>query len=374
MHILNIPILNVNTARSHSLLIVYPNQFGYHTDSYKYCEQLKENFNITYYCFDQSFERIDLPGINVVYMAFNTGKIMRLIHFFSHIINYTRNTKVDIIFTIQFKFCFLIGLFTKARIKILDYRTGDLSPNLIKQKLKNIFLWFDSLFFPNISVISEGLRDMLHLNKANTLILPLGGDVISTHTHSYDQMDLLYVGSFNLRNIHQTVEGVAQFIKRNKEYSSLISYTIVGFGCKIDENKIRQTIELNGLTEIVRLVRRKRYTDLSCYFDSCNIGISYVPKTPYYEYQPVTKTFEYVNSGLFTIATNTYENRKVINQINGVLCEDTPESFAGALEQVYRMRESLNETEIRSSLKSYQWDAIVRDVLKPYLQNLLKKS
>lgn len=355
------------------ILFIYPNQFGYHTDSYKYCEYLKDSFDIIYFCFDQGLERIYLPEINVVYMPFKIGKIKRLIHFYYHIINYTKKAEIDIIFTIQFKFCFLIGLFAKTKTKILDFRSGDLSTYTLYRNLKNIFLWLDSLFFPHITVISEGLRVLLHLHKTKTFILPLGGDILSTQSHSFERLDLLYVGSFNSRNIHETIEGIALFLAKHEEYSPLISYTIIGFGNDNDERKIKKTIDLWGLKEVVHFVGRKKYTELAAYFDACNIGISYVPKRPYYEYQPVTKTFEYTNSGLFTIATNTYENRKVINEQNGILCNDNPEEFSEALEHICRIKNKIDEIEIRSSLKNFRWVKIINSTLNPYLKGLLEK-
>lgn len=40
----------------------------------------------------------------------------------------------------------------------------------------------------------------------------------------------------------------------------------------------------------------------------------YVPITDYYEYQPPTKTFEYVLSGLLCLATATSSNKEVITE------------------------------------------------------------
>jgi hypothetical protein len=34
------------------LLIINKIQFGYHTDTFKYCQYLKDEFDITYICFD----------------------------------------------------------------------------------------------------------------------------------------------------------------------------------------------------------------------------------------------------------------------------------------------------------------------------------
>lgn len=354
------------------LLIVYPNQFGYHTDSFKYCENLRETFDISYFCFDQDLSKVDIDGINIFYNPYKINKIARLARFYNNIINYTNNSPVDILFVIQFKFCFILGLFARARIKIIDYRTGDLSPNLLIRHLKNRIMWFDSLFYTHLCAISEGLRDILNLRKTKTFILPIGGDTLSTEKHSYEEMDLLYVGSFNGRNIHDTITGFATFLEKYKESSLSISYTIVGFGKDDDVNKIKTAIDKLKLGKKITILDRVKYTDLNQYFDRCNIGVAYIPKKPYYEHQPATKTFEYINSGLFTIATSTFENSKIINAHNGVLCDDSPESFAHSIETVYHKRGKINENEIRDSLKQFRWDNLIHSIFRPYLINLLK--
>ena len=361
----------MSSDRKHKILIVYPNQFGYHTDSFKYCEYLRESFDIVYVCFDQGFERLSLPDVNVIYMPYNKGKVSRLINFYSFLIQLTRKEEFELLFTVQFKFCFILGLFARSRIKILDYRTGDLSNNAIIRYMKNRFMWFDSLFFNHLSSISEGLRDILNLNKAETLILPLGGDIFSGKIHSFKRLDLLYVGSLNGRNIDQTIAGFGQCLERNKSLISTLSYTIIGFGNNKDLRKIKRTIDKFNLAENITFIGRVKYSKLPEYFEKCNIGVAYIPKKPWYEFQPATKTFEYINSGLFTIATSTFENSKIINEQNGVLCDDTPESFAQAIEMISCRRDQINDFEIRQSAKDFLWENIINTILKPYLKNLL---
>jgi glycosyltransferase involved in cell wall biosynthesis len=329
---------------------------------------------LTYLCFDQGLERVGLAGVNVIYMPYNIGKIKRLIRFFSFLVRLSFIEKFDILFTIQFKFCFVIGLFARAEVKILDYRTGDLSANTFRRWLNNVFIRGDALFFRHISVISEGLRDILVLSKAKTHILPLGADVISNQTHSFDRIDLLYVGAFNSRNIHQTIEGVALFLYDNKELSSKVSYNIIGFGKAHDEDKLTKIIEKLGLNDTVHFIGRKRYTDLKPFFDSSNIGVTYVPITSYFEHQPVTKLFEYMLSGMAVIATNTYENRLIINSTNGVLINDSPEAFCNGLKSIYNQRNLYNSSEIRESVETHTWDKIVNTKLKPYLLGLLEST
>ena len=361
----------MNKSIRHKLLFVYHNQFGYHTDSYKYCEHLQYSFDIVYICFDQGFERLDLPQVSVFYMPYNTGKFKRLLNFYFFVISLTWKERIDVLFTIRFKYCFIIGLFAKARVKILDYRSGDLSSKTSRRTLYNILMRFDALFFPNISIISEGLRDILKLKKQHTLILPLGADVICDQLHSFDRLDLIYVGTLSLRNIDQTIEGIAFFLSIHKELSTLLSYTIIGFGNEQEEMEINSCIERTGLSDTVHFVGRKKYTDLSAYFDICNVGVSYVPITPYYQYQPVTKLFEYMLSGMPVIATGTHENKLIVNEVNGVIINDTPEDFCNGLMKIYNQRNSYNSTVIRKSVQTSTWENIVRTILKPYLLKFL---
>jgi glycosyltransferase involved in cell wall biosynthesis len=97
-----------------------------------------------------------------------------------------------------------------------------------------------------------------------------------------------------------------------------------------------------------------------------------VPITPYYDFQPVTKLYEYMLSGMPVIATNTHENRLVVNDDNGVLINDTPEDFCNGLAKICENRNSYNSLDIRKTVESYTWENIVNTILKPYLLKLLE--
>jgi len=104
-----------------------------------------------------------------------------------------------------------------------------------------------------------------------------------------------------------------------------------------------------------------------------NVGVSYVPITPYFDVQPPTKTFEYLLAGMPVIATRTKENEKVINEYNGVLIDDTPEDFRNGLALLYE-RISANKftsSRIIESSESYTWERIVRNNFKLYIESLL---
>lgn len=95
--------------------------------------------------------------------------------------------------------------------------------------------------------------------------------------------------------------------------------------------------------------------------------------TPYFEYQPATKTFEYLMAGLPVIATNTYENKVVVNKNNGYLINDNPQEFADAVSFLYNNFNCFDEESIRLSVKNFQWSKIVNR-LKSYIQNKLNEE
>lgn len=92
--------------------------------------------------------------------------------------------------------------------------------------------------------------------------------------------------------------------------------------------------------------------------------------TDYYDAQPPTKTFEYILSGLYTVATATTSNKELITTENGLLIHDSATEFANALSTIWHTHTKLNEQRIRQSLNLYSWKNIVNGILKPILIQL----
>ena len=64
------------------------------------------------------------------------------------------------------------------------------------------------------------------------------------------------------------------------------------------------------------------------------------------------------------------ESGVIVNQSNGVLIQDSPESFAEALEFVQSELNNISKLNIRSTLDKHTWENIVRFKLIPILNNL----
>ncbi|MFY0631399.1 MAG: glycosyltransferase [Flavobacteriaceae bacterium] len=348
------------------LLIINKAQFGYHIDTYYYCKFLSKDFDITYVCFDEKKEKITNKDINVVYCSYDYKYFMRVFSFFKLIIKSYFNFKPNVVFIKYFLGSVFTLLFIRRSKVILDIRTGNVSGSLKKRIRKDKILKIEASFFKNITVISKGLKERLKL-KYNTCIIPLGAIQISSREKDYKSMKLLYVGTFENRKIEVTVKAVAKFVK---EIDENISYQIVGFGSDKETQLIKQTIEQNQLADKVSLEGRIPVNQLKKYFDSNNIGIAYIPITDYYANQPPTKIFEYAMSGLINVATKTTINKTLINENNGVLCDDNIDALFEALKKVNNKLPSYKYNEITDSLKDYQWQNIIINQLNPLLKSI----
>jgi glycosyltransferase involved in cell wall biosynthesis len=171
--------------------------------------------------------------------------------------------------------------------------------------------------------------------------------------------------------MHETVFGFSKFIQNHPSEKLKIVYDIFGFGTAEEEALVKQAIVQTGLKETVVYHGRKTHQEIQEYYDTYNIGVTYVPKVDFFECQPPTKIFEYTNAGLYNIATSTFENKKLISQNNGVVCEDNVDSFAEALEEIYIKKESFSSQNIRKTLEEYSWENIVSKNLKKYFKDIL---
>ncbi len=354
------------------LLILNTKQFGYHIDTYYYCKYLKDNFEITYLCWDYGYKRTDVDGVKVKYIERKGGKITRYLRFqcaaMMEIVN-----GYDICFIKYYFGCALFRMLFPSQITVFDVRTGHTWDNQLKRVLMDMALKLESLCFNNITVISEGLVSKFHFPKHKVHILPLGADVISVRDKSFEDIRLLYVGTLKCRNIHDTVNGFEMFYSDFGD-SVTMSYTIVGCGVNGEDQELARLIAEKDLEDVVKLEGFVPHDELVPYFESQNIGVSYIPITPYFDCQPPTKTYEYILSGMPVIATKTTENAKVVCDGNGVLVSDTKNGFYEGMKAIYENRLEFRSTEIRSTCLEHTWQSIVKYNLKIYLDGLISSA
>lgn len=346
------------------LLIIDKHQLGTLTDVTKWCQYLCDDYNVTLLCFDAGFPKMDLDGIHVKYVNYQGSLMKRGIRYILHALWHILWFKGKVI-VVYFEHCDVFKRVFPFRKMLLDVRTLSISPDAKKREKTDNAINAACKRYDMVTVISEGVRKKIGDVGHKVNILPLGADCISCAPKDYSSLKLIYVGTFNGRDLDKTIKGVALFCKKHPEVS--LSYDIIGLGNHNELETYQSLSNSLNLNHLITFHGRIANHLLAPYLDKANIGISFVPITEYYNDQPPTKTFEYALSGLYTIATDTNANREIITTDNGILIEDTPQDFARALEVIYKNREMLNEERIRNSLNAYQWKNIVNKHLKTIL-------
>ncbi len=340
------------------IMIINQLQFGYEVDTYYYCKYLRNNFDVTYICWDYGKEKIEMQGIKTIYISRKGNIAIRNMRFIKDVSNAIRNDDYHVHIIEYFRGCSILKFLSPSKNFIFDIRTGSVSQRKINRFLFDSLMGIESNFFKYCTIISEPLRAKLGIATEKTYILPLGADVISKKPKKYDSLRLLYIGTLHNRNIEQTIIGFEKFYSRLK-HTIEMSYTIIGEGYNNEVEELRQLVKEKLLLGIVKIEGYIQHDAAKKYFDTHNIGVSFIPKTDFFDVQPPTKTFEYLLSGMPVIATSTLENKKVINIDNGVLINDTSEGFYQGLLKLYNRLDDYDSEQIRVNAKQYEWKKVV---------------
>lgn len=351
------------------LLIINKDQFGYHTDTYKWCEFLRTDYQIEVVCIG-SRPKIELDGVKVHCLKLQgnrrvKGALFVLLSLF-HILFFK-----GLIIVCNFSGCAIFKALLPWKKMILDIRSLGISTLKDERINENIATKKTTDKYDFVTIISEGTRDILKLSKEKSAILPLGADIVSQTEKTFNSLRLLYVGTLQCRDIDKTIEGTALFLKKHPNTD--IKYDIIGSGFDNEIEKFGKRIKELGLEDNITMHGYIQHHKLKYFFDNCNIGVSFVPVTDYYDHQPVTKSYEYILSGLYTMATATYSNKQIITPENGILIDDTPEAFATGLEQILNNRNNIDSKKIRQTQLCAQWENIVKNIMRPILNKVEKK-
>lgn len=352
-------------------LLILGHPFGVNTDYYYYTKHLKSSYKITYLSFKNDSFDVRFSDVNYIEIPYLSNRFLRWILVsivaFAYIIPFNG----AIFISSYFGKLTPLTIFKKRRRVIFDIRSvatgyGKDEKSRISANNK-LSKWCNS--YHNVSVISEQTADSLSIVKSKRSIIPLGANVFYSRTKKFETLSLLYVGTLNNRRIDITIKGLKLFLTKNPNVK--LSYDIIGTGDSEIVKTLNDLVTSLNLSSCVTFHGYIPQDNLSRFFEKCNLGISFVPKTDYYNHQPPTKTYEYILSGLFCIATSTAANSKLICMDNGVLIEDTSESFAKGLSYCYENKNILSSDSIRQTLSDSTWENVIKTKLEPLLEKCL---
>jgi glycosyltransferase involved in cell wall biosynthesis len=351
------------------LLIINRTQFGYHVNTLFYSRYLKQHYKVNFLCWDYGKPRTQVDGVTVTYVSRRGPKVLRYLRFFFsaawHVLRTRGVTVVE-----YFPGCAFLPAFGRKGKLVLNIRTGCVSRNALRRWMNNSLLSVETAFFDHVMVISESLGRKLGLPVRKLHVLPLGANVISEGIKRFNTLRFLYVGTLHQRRIEETLVGLRLFLD-NDGADVLCKYKIIGTGYGREEESLRRLVPRLGLEGVVDVVGFVQHDHLRSYFDESNVGVSYIPMTEFYDVQPPTKTFEYLLSGMPVIATETQENKRVVNSSNGVLIPSNPEGFYEGLKRLKGRLRGFESGRIRKSVEPYLWENIILRNLKPYLDGII---
>jgi glycosyltransferase involved in cell wall biosynthesis len=275
--------------------------------------------------------------------------------------------RYDRVFVVYFQGASVLRWARGGSSVFMDIRTGSDRPGAARRTFDNALLWLECMLFPRLSIVSRSLVSELHLPASRCMILDLGGDRRSDTQKTFDELRLLYIGTFDQRNIHLTIEGFVRFARECPDLR-VLRYDIIGSGPDEDVRLVRDAVERFQCADQVITHGWIPNAEITPFLDAANAGVGFVPRLRYYDCQPSTKVFEYLLAGMPTIATRTRENAAVIVPENGVLVDDTAQGFYEGLRHWYEQRASYDSRAIRESVSRFAWDRIVREQLIPYLE------
>ena len=353
--------------RRKKILFIHKMQFGYLTDVYKWCQYLRDDYDITVVSLNQSHEEICMPGINVVNVSARTYLLRGILFLWNSIVQILKHKGV--VFVVYFKEAYVFRLLFPFRKRmVLDIRTLSVSPQEEERRAYDERLKKCASKYQYVTVISNGVANKLNLLGANVGVIPLGASRSPVGGMNKSYLHLVYVGTLFNRRIEETIDGLAIFKQKNPNI--LIKYDIIGSGIYGEKELLQERINKFGIQDCVKLRGHIPHNKITPYLEQANVGVSYVPITDYYDYQPPTKTYEYILSGLLCLATATKSNEDIINEDNGCLVEDNAESFAKGLEVLMGRIETINRENIKDSLSGAEWSEIVNKKLKPIIENV----
>jgi glycosyltransferase involved in cell wall biosynthesis len=315
---------------------------------------------------------VDPKNIKIVYLPQKKTSIQTKLMFIRQLLKIIKSNHFDILLLIYFSGISILSLFKVGKTPVLlDVRSGTISANHAVMFVKNIIICLDRLFFKHYSVISEDVRKKLFFPKSS-FILPLGAEELNINRvfGNVHALNLIYIGTLLYRDIDKTIIGLKKFIDNNP--AVIINYIIISCTHNQEYIKIQQLINKFHLEPHIKMTGYVPHHKLPEYLKMANVGVSFIPIVTKFDHQPPTKTFEYLLAGMPVIATATNANKQIINDMNGVLIQDSPESFALGIEKIWHNFQHYDCNRIKQSVCDYRWDKIVSS-LETHIEKIIDK-
>lgn len=182
----------------------------------------------------------------------------------------------------------------------LDVRTSSVQPSRIKRSVSNQILKFTAQFFDDVLVISHSVAKRLGVKKYKKL--PFGFRGVSQKRKKLDLTDgasilkCVYVGTVNRPGLVEFFDSLTRTCFANSVNLLIDVYTE-----NTEANLLKRIEEISS----TRICGKLKRDDFQHILSNYHIGLSPLPDSDLYDYQPHTKIFEYLECGLPYVTKRT---------------------------------------------------------------------
>lgn len=260
--------------------------------------------------------------------------------------------KITAIHVRYYKTCSLLPMIIKKSV-MLDFRSGSIRPSSIIRVIEHVLMRLEAHAFGRVTVISRRVGHVIGLK--NFYVIPLGAssqllEIPRQRVPDPCSLRFIYVGTLRQRNINLFASAFSDFVENNNLNWRLDIY---GYGADEDINSLDDITKSCNKVKFHGLLARG---DIFSKLSEADIGVSFIPMTSYFEWQPPTKTFEYLMAGLPVLATKTSANVEVLGDEFGWLCNDTQDSIRECLLAIQHDEGKRNIR--REKFYEYTWSEI----------------
>ena len=248
--------------------------------------------------------------------------------------------------------------------------TPAVNPSKYKRAFWDLYKRLGFTGYKRFLIATKSMIDAFHLQKKKTYIIRWGMNPISFKSKNFDRIRMLYLGTLTGRDIHKTIFGLKEYLATNPEVE-VERYDIIGTGRKEYITLIEDAMNETGLSNIIHIHGYLNDIDIIPFFDKANVGVAFSPKTEYYSNNILTKLYEYLLSGIPTITIPTPDNKRVINEINGVLIEDNEHSFNDGLHLIAQRFTKYSSAEIMKTVEKESIQYQVKYNIVPTFNNII---
>ena len=269
-------------------------------------------------------------------------------------------------------FLFVYKMFWPKKKFFLQTSTPSVNKSKVKRDLQDFMLSVNLRLFRYVGVVGvESLNvRKFRLKKSQICDIKIGMPDYGYKDRLFDEINLVYIGTLNTRNIWQAVDGFSLFVGRNQNIPC--SLHIIGGGGQNEINRLEQSIKQSNYPDKITYHGQLSVEEVVSVFNICNVGLAYVPINNYFQ-NSSTKTAEFALCGMPIIATANNVRSKMVTDEIGVLCQDNPKSFAEALEVMwYNLQQNkYSSKQIRAKFESCSISYSMSNYYIPILKDII---